>query len=273
MFGFYIKKSFCDGWDNLFSVVLANLVFIISCLGLAFIYSSLIQQTAIAQEGNEAVFYLVITVFVFLVFLVYSITAFAFGEMAFAMADFRGTHILDFFKNIPGVLKDALMFAALNTAVALVSVVGLTWYFGQGTYFYFILGGIFLWIDIFYILAMQWFVAIRSIMHNPFKKCFKKCWILLLDNTGFTIAMGLQSLLNIVISIACIGFVPSVAGITLSHVDALRLRLYKYDYLEAHPELDNREGKKHIPWEELIFEDREALGPRKFRSFIFPWKE
>ena len=34
MFGFIIKKNFCDGWDNLLSVIVSNLVFLFSGLGL-----------------------------------------------------------------------------------------------------------------------------------------------------------------------------------------------------------------------------------------------
>ena len=44
-------------------------------------------------------------------------------------------------------------------------------------------------------------------------------------------------------------------------------------YLEEHPELTTKKERKNIPWEELIYEDRETLGPRKLRSFLFPWKD
>jgi hypothetical protein len=43
--------------------------------------------------------------------------------------------------------------------------------------------------------------------------------------------------------------------------------------LEEHPELKTKKERKNIPWEELIYEDRETLGPRTFRSFLFPWKD
>jgi hypothetical protein len=38
---------------------------------------------------------------------------------------------------------------------------------------------------------------------------------------------------------------------------------------KAHPDADRR----HIPWEELLAEDREKTGTRSLRSFIFPWKD
>ena len=34
-----------------------------------------------------------------------------------------------------------------------------------------------------------------------------------------------------------------------------------------------KKERRQIPWEELIYEDRETLGPRKLKSFIFPWKD
>ena len=66
---------------------------------------------------------------------------------------------------------------------------------------------------------------------------------------------------------------PSLAGISINKANALRLRLYKYDYLEKHPELTTKRDRKEIPWDELIQEDRDTLGPRKLRSFLFPWKD
>ena len=75
------------------------------------------------------------------------------------------------------------------------------------------------------------------------------------------------------LSICLFGLLPSVSGITLAQVNTLRLRLYKYDYYEAHPELKTPKEKRYIPWDELLQNDKETLGPRSFKSLIFPWKE
>ncbi len=45
--------------------------------------------------------------------------------------------------------------------------------------------------------------------------------------------------------------------------------MFKYDYIEAHPDTD----RKHLPWEELLFEEREKVGTRTLKGMIFPWKE
>ena len=134
-------------------------------------------------------------------------------------------------------------------------------------------GALLFWVDIFIALSLQWFVPIRSTFHNKFFKCLKKCFIIFMDNTGFSIIMALYHLLLIALSVLPIGFFPSLAGVSISKHNAFRLRMYKYDYLEEHPELKTPKERRKIPWEELIFDDREALGPRKLRSFLFPWKE
>ena len=63
--------------------------------------------------------------------------------------------------------------------------------------------------------------------------------------------------------------VPGVATILLFYQVAFKLRLYKYDYLETHPNA----RPKDIPWADLLYTDRERVGPRSLRGMIFPWKD
>jgi len=49
----------------------------------------------------------------------------------------------------------------------------------------------------------------------------------------------------------------------------VRLRLLKYDWLEAHPDAN----RKKIPWDELLIEEREKTGTRTLKNLIFPWKD
>lgn len=261
MFGFFIKKSFCDGWDNLFSLVLVNLMGLF--LGVGFLY--LIN---LAQNYDWLIY-----VIFYVATIVYSIIALAYGELSAKIADFCGVNILDFFKAVPGVLLDAFLFGTLNYVIAIFSVIAFDYYFVTvQSMFGFLLGCMIMWIDILLLLSFQWFIPIRSIMHNNFRKCIKKCFIIFFDNTGFSILIGLYNLVMVAFSVVFIGFFPAVAGTVLADTNALRLRLYKYDYLEEHPELTTKKQRRQIPWEDLIYEDRETLGPRKFKSFFMPWK-
>ena len=109
-------------------------------------------------------------------------------------------------------------------------------------------------------------------MGNNFVKCLKKSYILFFDNTWLTIKMGLVGLLNIAISIFFFFFFCSFNGMMLCNTNALRLLLYKYDWYEVNPGMSKAE-RKDIPWDELLKKDKKTLGPRKFNSFFFPWKE
>ena len=204
----------------------------------------------------------------------FSILIFAYGESAAKIANFEGVHILDYFKNIPKVLKDATIFGLVLSIFVILSIFCVRFYFIQNkTLFYAFIGAIILWVDIFVLLSLQWVVPIRSLMKNNLKKCIKKSFIIFFDNTGFTVMMALYNFVLFALSIFFVGLIPSMSGILISCTNALRLRLYKYDYLEEHPELTTKKQRKQIPWEELIYEDRETLGPRKLRSFLFPWKD
>ncbi len=264
MFGFIIKKNFCDGWDNLLSVIVSNLVFLFAGIGLV-----LLNGLA-AQSDSELLIFLALIFGV----VVLSILTVAYSDCAAHIANFDGIHILDFFKNIPGSLKDGALFGLMNAGVFLISSFSIRYYIVEsGTLFGFALGCAIFWIDFFYLLAMQWFIPIRALMHNNFKKCFKKSFIILFDNTGFSLLMGLYNFVLIALSVLCIGFFPSMSGLLIANTNALRILLYKYDYLEEHPELKTKKERRQIPWDDLIAEDREILGPRKLRSFLFPWKD
>ena len=44
------------------------------------------------------------------------------------------------------------------------------------------------------------------------------------------------------------------------------------DWLEENDAFNDIEKRRNIPWDELLEEDKESLGPRKLASFLFPWK-
>ena len=272
MYGFLFKKNFCDGWDNLFSVVVTNVLFLLSMVGIILLSSFV--TTHLGENTTDMTFYLIQTGILFLGIFILLIFDLAYGELAQKIANFEGIHFLDFFKRIPGVLLDAFLLALFIVIVIFVSAYSIIFYlFRQPSLFGLFIGALLIWIDVFIALALQWFVPIRSTFHNKFGKCLKKCFIIFMDNTGFSIIMALYNLLLLALSILPIGFFPSLAGISISKHNAFRLRMYKYDYLEEHPELKSSKERRKIPWEELIYNDRETLGPRKLRSFLFPWKE
>lgn len=272
MYGFLLKKDFCDGWDNLLSVVVVNVLFLVSMVGIILLSSFVTSK--LSDDTTNMVFYIIQSGILLLGLFIACVISFSYGELAAKIANFEGFHLLDFFKKIPSVLLDSLLFALMITVIAFFSTYSIYFYVIQNqSLISLFVGALIFWIDIFILLSLQWFVAIRSTFHNPFIKCVKKCFIIFMDNTGFSIFMAFHNLILAVLSILPIGFFPSIAGINIAKLNAFRLRMYKYDYLDEHPELKTPRERRNIPWEELIYDDREALGPRKLRSFLFPWKE
>ncbi len=125
------------------------------------------------------------------------------------------------------------------------------------------------WTVLIIVLAFQFFFAIRARLDKKLKKVIKKSFIIFFDNPGLCIFSFIITIIILVVSFFLAFLAPGPAGVLLFLDEALRLRLLKYDWLEAHPEAN----RKKIPWDELLEEEREKTGTRSFRSFIFPWKD
>ncbi|MCF6336254.1 MAG: hypothetical protein L3J12_10990, partial [Spirochaetales bacterium] len=79
----------------------------------------------------------------------------------------------------------------------------------------------------------------------------------------------IYSLIVLSLSVFTAFLIPGVTVILLAHQTAVKLRLYKYDYLEENKDT----GRKNIPWNTLLFDEREKVGKRTLKGMIFPWKE
>ena len=129
MYGFLFKKNFCDGWDNLFSVVLVNIMFILSMIGIIMLSSFVTSK--LGDDTTNMAFYLIQTGIMFLGIFILMIFALAYGELAVKIAQFESARFVDFFKKIPGVLGDAALFALMITAIIFVSAYSIFFYVVQ----------------------------------------------------------------------------------------------------------------------------------------------
>ncbi|MBO7420999.1 MAG: hypothetical protein J6U06_07760 [Spirochaetaceae bacterium] len=258
---FLLKKNFCDGWDNLLSLIGYNCILLALTGG---VYFSLAKLPPFAGIPIAAILLLFLVIMIF-----------AINQTTAKYADFKSVPIKDTFLEIPNVWKDALLFTALIVVIALIAVKCIPFYFNMNSMIGLFLSSVMFWFVVTIVLALQWFLPIQAQLGNKFKKTFKKCFIIFFDNMGFSIFMFIYTLILTAISALTSSLVPGVSGILLSYNNAFRLRLYKYDWLEEHADELKEQGKKrpHIPWSELIADDRETLGPRSLKSFIFPWKD
>lgn len=267
MFKFYFKKNFCDGWDNFFFIAISNFITIALAAGS---YFAVTFSASINPYVPNLVFIACCAILM--------MSIFAFGSNAAKLADFGTPTFANYFSTLKYVWKTGLLFGALigiSLLVIRVSILYyLTMFLKDGSKYGLILTAVLCWFVIVCVLALQWFIPLYFLQDdNSFVKCLKKSFIIFFDNAGFTIKVFFVNAVLFIITCMTIGLFPGLNGILISCTNALRLRLYKYDWLEEHPEfLDDRDKRSEVPWDELLAEDKESLGERKFGSFIFPWK-
>lgn len=260
MIGFYIKKNFFDGWDNFLSLIVFNLISYVILFGLYFLISLVVDIP------------LLFFCFLFIGIYVSTLLFFSMGMSTAEIARYKSASILSLFSNIPLVWKEALFLSLLYLALFISATVALPFYFTMGGVFGLSITAIIFWIIVMTLLALQWFIPLSVQLKGGFLKSLKKSYLLFLDNGGFSLCMAIYTILLVIVSALLAFFAPGFSGISLAQNNALKLRLYKYDWLEENPDIAQTKERKNIPWDELLAEDDEIIGPRSFKSLIFPWK-
>ncbi len=271
MFGFYFKKNFADGWDNFFFLVLSNAVTILLLVG------SYFALKAVDSFGP----YAFLLAFI-LCMGILSVSLFAWGANAAKIADFRAPSFGVFFSALKSVWRIGLTFGVMVAVVLILVRFAVAYYLGMyfndGSLLGLIITAALGWFVFVSAIALQYFIPLYFLQeNNGFKKCLKKSFLIFYDNVAFSIELFFVNLLLFILSCVTFMIIPGLNGILLSSTNALRLRLYKYDWIEKMSETDpdfekNRDKRNEVPWDELLAEDKESLGPRKLSSFIFPWK-
>ncbi len=263
MFKFFLKKNFADGWDNLFFLILMNAFSILLVLAVWFLFPIFSKIHPALPTLSLIAFSSILATLIF-----------AYGAVSAKIANFDAGEISIFFRAFLYVWKISIPFGALLSILVLFVRFGIIYYLSLGGVIGTIAVGLLGWFMLIVSISLQWFVPLYFLQRgNNFKKCLKKSFIIFFDNPAFSFGVFLYNIVLFAFSCALFLIAPGFAGVTLSSTNALRLRLYKYDWLEENPELQNdRDKRADVPWDELLAEDKETLGPRKLSSFIFPWK-
>lgn len=258
MFGFLIKKAFFDLWDNFLPAILLNLGFV-GVLALP-----ILVPPAFSGIGTVASLIALIigilAVFVYAggaVGLAKAITNYESLEWAAFFATLRSHAPLSMVLGVLVILHIGLLLVAMPVYTAMNNMVGL---FAIAVLF---------WMSVIWWLGIQYVLPVGSRLPSSIAATFKKSFILTLDNTFFTVALGLGAGVIVLLSFFTAFLIPGIAGVAIWYQAALKLRLYKYDYLEE----NSGASRKDIPWDALLYDDRERVGKRTLRGMIFPWKE
>ena len=261
MKGFLVRKALYSGWDNMFPIIIVNVATLTVLFG-GFFLATLVS----------AILPLAIVVFA-VACLVGGILLSACSIVMAGVADYKPFTFRGYVSAIKSVWLHGLLFSAIVITGIVVAHVAITYYLSLGNPLAFACAILLFWVVILSVLSLQWFLPIRSQLESGFVKCLKKSFLIFFDNPGLSIFMFFYSSALFALSVLLVGFAPGFAGVILAQNEAFRLLMYKYDWLEKHPELDFRAARKAIPWDELIAEDYETIGYRSLKSFIFPWMD
>jgi len=259
MIGFLIKKTIYDLWDNMIRIVALNLGFFVCTV-------ILLLPVLLPNIFGSNLLVIVFAVFGTLICSIYLATA-AFTIKS--ISDYGTFTFKDFLENLKIAWPAGIaMFLFLFIIYIVLSIV-IPFYASMSSIVGLMLSALLVWIVIFALLSFQFYLAVYARLGANLTKSFKKCMLISLDNTGMAIFLLIHNILALLISVIFIFMFPGPAGILLYLDEALRLRLLKYDYLEANPEAD----RKKIPWDALLIDEREKTGNRTLKNFIFPWKD
>ncbi len=258
MTGFFIKKAFFDGWDNMISLVMINLGYLIVLLALYGGFE-LLQVSVL-----PAIFVMIITVGLHAF---YTATVY---QQSTVMVTGRRAEIREFWASFTPLWRHSILLWAAEVIVLTILVFVIPFYLSLQSVISMILAILLFWAVVVIMMCTLYFypLAIRFRGDSPLKSA-KKALVIAIDNLPFTVFLSIYQLILFVLSIFLATIIPGVGGIALSRSVAFTLLMHKYDYLEVNPEAD----RKHIPWDELLYEEREKIGHRSFRSIIFPWKD
>ncbi|MGH0053150.1 MAG: hypothetical protein ACQ5SW_07165 [Sphaerochaetaceae bacterium] len=258
MTGFFIKKAFFDGWDNLISMVVHNLGFLLILL--AFMGSMNLMEV----NGLLAVFCMVLSAGLF------SFFSAGTSSSTWAYAKYERPGWEGFKRGIRDSWRHSLFFWLLFVLDGTLVIFVIPFYLSYGNVVGTLLSVILFWLFMGLTLALLYYWALFRVMPGDRPvKTLKKSFLIVFDNLFFTLFFAVYQVVNFVLSALLAGLAPGVTGMLLASSDAIKLIMYKYDYLEEEPEAD----RKHIPWDELLYEERESVGHRSLKNMIFPWKD
>lgn len=298
MIGFFIKKVFWDGWDNLLGIVLQNLLYMVilfaifGCLSLGAVgtesaggeaVKTASPTTAVAtqltkanemvaqsQEGAAGPYFALSLLLLVLVVGAFSFLQAGTGAMNHAYAKYERVGWAGFKRGIRTSWRHALFFWLITVFVMVLVFFVMPFYLSYGNAFGLVIAVILFWIAVAFLLAMMYFYPLHFTMEGDRPaKTLKKCFIIIADNTGASLFCAVDIVVQFFISIFTVGLIPGVGGIQLTGMIAIKLLMKKYDYLEANPGAD----RKHLPWADLLYEENESIGPRSLKGMIFPWKD
>jgi hypothetical protein len=260
MIGFVLRKTLYDLWDNMFKIVILNLGFI------AVVSIPTFLPVLAAKYFNSMALEMALSAFGILLCSIYLASS---ALTIRVISDYGSFSFGDFFRNFKTAWPAGLVMGFFVFLLFLVATIILPFYLSMESPVGIVFAAIIFWVTVFALLSFQFYFTVYARLGSNIKKSFRKCMIISLDNSGFALFFIIHNLIAMILSVVFVFMFPGPIGILLYLDEALRLRILKYDWLEANPDANRRK----IPWDALLIEERDKTGTRSLRNFIFPWKD
>ena len=257
MFGFYIKKAFFDGWDNFIQMVLQNIIYIVFFL---------LIVGSIVVFGDNLVFFLPVAIAIMFLF---CLSMGGTSSVVYNWSQYKSETWRPFMKGVGRNIRHSMLFFLCIMVLFLLFFLVIPFYLSFNNILGTVFGVMMVWLAIFLLLVLPYYFPLMNLLpgDGPFKT-LKKCFIVAGDNLGYTILLFIHNILDIVLTVVTMGLLPGWCGLMLGGQDMMKLLMKKYDWIEENP----GKNRKEMDWSEILYDEKETLGPRSFKNMIFPWK-
>ncbi len=254
MLKFFLKKSFFDGWDNMFSLAAFNgALLALAAVGLWL--PSLTGSVALRLAGLA------------FAIMAASVWACACAFALYRVADGRTIALADVREAVRDGLVPGLQYGAMVTLAVAAASAALPFYAGIGGTLGVFATGLSFWLFAALWLTLQYFPAVKAAEGKPFVETMRLSFIAFIDAPGFAAVLALDGLVCVVLSPVVAFLLPGFSGAVLAACEAYRLRRLKLRWLS---EAGAEPGR--APWAELLADEVEAFGRRGLKDLLFPWK-
>ena len=171
MTGFWFKKNLFDGWDNLFHMIVPNIVMYASIL-LGVLAGVGINELPVIDAWKNIILFVAAFVFCGILF----VFVFAEGDNCALIANFESASLKNYFKNIVPSIKDGMLFGLLMAMIVAILCISFPFYYhiwapadgSKGSVVGLILMIFVFWFVVICLLSLQWFLPIPR-LHNGFE--------------------------------------------------------------------------------------------------------
>jgi hypothetical protein len=258
MIGFLIKKAFFDAWDNLIGLVVSNLGYIVVLV--------LFTLDAGKLIGSQYVNFLVMLIGLLLL----SFHNVGVAKITFAYSNYKREGWEGYKEGLRLFWRHGFGLFFINLFMAILALLVIPFYYSMGNPFGLVICVILLWVMLTFLLSIQYFLPLMvNFSGDKPLKTLKKSFIMAIGNLGSSFFLLFYNTIQLGLTVVTAGLLFNGTGINLVNMDAFKLLLLRIDYIEEHEDVNVKE----MPWDDILYEERESVGSRTLKGMIFPWKD